>query len=468
MKRFVRVVPIVLIAAVAACDLPFELMDRPAYDNPADPASRVPIEKVIARIEAENPDPQPLVDAILRTGARYNDEVHELGFDNVNDPLPVADLTGITYLPKLERLYLFNGGGAIAPDLSVLGGHTSMRQICVADFDAAVIESIPTLGRLRTLELTVIGGAGVDFSAMQPQSLHTLNAGDAGISTLSGIERLGPIGELDIRGAFNTFPDADLVNELPVLADSLQSINTRIPAGGVGFLSSLPNITGVGFDIGGPLTDTFVASVTAYPGIERFGAYDVSAIASLVELNVSGFVDLEIHMSAAVAIDLFDIRNMPLVAINLSGFSGITGIADLADTVERIHFIDSGLTDSGAELETIAASFPNLRVLDISHNPGVTSLQPIAINAATMANVEEVIANQYAFGAPPVTPWGVSDANPGNGIADLVFLPRLQFLSIRNSYAAYQLIVNNVNIGIATLYQFFGDSIGIDAVSEDA
>lgn len=449
---------------VVGCDFPFSRIDRPSFDNPVDPDARVPIETVIALIQAENSNPAPLVNAILDTGARYNTDVAELGFDYSSDP--IDDLTGVIYLPRLERFGIYNGGGTSTLNLVGFGDHAWIAELEISGFDGTVLGTLPPLASLRKLNISGTAGSGVDFSLMYEQSLEELIATDAGIASLVDVDRLGPIRRLDIRGSSNTFPDNDFVDVLPVLADSLEEVRSRIPGTGIGFLGSLPNLSGVGFDIGGSLTDTFMAEVVGYGGITFFGAYDVSSVDPLTPFAGSVLSDLEIHLSTATAIDLTPLATTALERINLFQFSGVTGIEFLPVTVEAVEFIDTGFTDAGAELETIASSFPKLRILDVSQNAEITSLLPISENASTMARLEEVRADQdYVATPPPTSPYGVDDASPGNGIAALGVLPSLRYLSIRNSVAAYQFTVNGVDVGLSELWQA-SDKIDIDASFE--
>ena len=447
----------------SGCRWPFSEVDRPSFANPVDPDSRIPIETVIERIETENDDPEPLVRAILATRARYNTDVTQLWFDHSSDP--IVDTTGVVYLPRLERSYFFNGGGSTTLNLSGFRGHVGLEELYVYGFDPFVLGTLPPLSKLRKLDLS--STTGVDFNAMYEQSLEELVAMEAGIVSLDGIERLGPIKILDIRGT-NTYPDSEFTSVLPLLADSLEVLRSRVPGTGITFLDALPNLTGIGFEIGGALTEAFMEELLAYDRITLFGAYGMGSIESLNPIVESGIAELELHRYAAGgALDLSALSSMSLRRVNVSKFTAPTGLGSLPDTLEEVEFIDTGFTDAGRQLDTIAASLPNVRRLDLSRNPGITSLAPIAAHATTMANLEEIRVEQEEWGGAPDPSYGLTDITPANGIASLTALTKLRVLSIRNSYAAYRFTLDNVDIGISALWRAF-DGIKIDAGSEDA
>ncbi len=449
---------------LSGCDFPFSTVDRPEFDNPIDPGASVPIEVVLELIRDENPDPDPLVNAILDTGARFNTDVWELFFDVAIDP--INDLTGVIYLPRLEQFTAFDSTGTSTLNLAPFLGHRRLDRLAIHGFDAPTVESIPPLVSLRTLDLS--GTVAVVFGAMQEQTLTEFIADDSGITTLEGIDRLGALERLRIGGGGNTYPESDIATYLPLLADSLEvAIIREVPTGGAGFIDLLPELVGVGFNVG-TLSTALLTEIAGYQRIEFFGAYGVMTLAALTPLAGSGISDLEIHGSPPFpAVDLTPLATTDLTRINLSFISPVTGISSLPSTVEIVEFIATDFTDAGAELDDIASSLPELRVLDISFSEGVTSLEPISANAATMANLEQIFARQDPFGASPIAPWGVEDANPGNGVADLIVLPRLNFLDLRNSIAAHQFTNFGADVGFVELLQFFGDDLQIDSFSED-
>lgn len=436
------------------CEFPFSTVERPDFDNPVDPESRVPIEEVIALIEAENSNPNPLVQAILDSGARYNTDIEELWFWYGDHP--VSDLTGIVYLPRLRRFALQDGMGAGSVSLAGFVGHTGIQEIEVTGFDPAVAQSIPPLPNLRRLDISGTTGTGVNFSLMYEQTLDELIARDAGISTLANIERLGPIKRVDIRGAGNTYTDDDLMNELVALADSLEMVRSTAPISIGSFIASYPNLSGFGFEftMGETLDEATLSLVAGYPRITFIGFYGFSTIASLSPLAGSGVEELELHQGGGGPnIDVSPLSNTPLRRINLSEFAAIAGISTLPATVEDIAFINSGLSETNGELDVIASTFPVLRFLDISHNIDVESLLPISQYASTMINLEEIRADQGYFGAAPPDPYGIDSDTLTNGIAELGVLPELRFLSLRNTRAAYEYSVNGIDIGLFSLWQ---------------
>lgn len=443
-----------VLSTLAGCDLPFSEVERPSFDNPMDPNAHVPIEDVIARIQVENSNPVPLVEAILAHGARYNTDVEELWLRYTD--FPVTDLTGVLYLPRMRRFSLWNDSAGGNVLFTGFLGHQAIEEIEAIGFEPSVVQSIPPLPGLRRLDVSETIGTGVDFSLMYEQNLEELIARDAGIDSLAGIERLGSLKTVDIRGVANSYTDDDLMNELIALADSLEMIRSTAPISIGSFIASYPVLTGFGFEFtsGEALDATILGLVAGYSRIEAVGFYGFSTVTGLEHLSSSGIVELELHQGGGgPGIDVSPLSNLPLRRINLSSFSSIVGIESLPTSVEEISFIDVGLSDTNGELQVLASTFPSLRFLDISRNIQIQTLLPLSNNAATLVHLEEFRADQDHVGVAPPDPYGIGDDRFANGIMELSALSGLRFLSLRNSRAAYGYTINGTDIGLDSLLQ---------------
>ncbi|MFW5643007.1 MAG: hypothetical protein ACOCYQ_03175 [Alkalispirochaeta sp.] len=420
--------PLLLVLLVGCDDpltLPFTQVERPDYNNPVDPESRVLISEILSLVPDTN-FRNVIQQAAERQGAIYNTELQDLWVDL--SALSVASIDGIQYLPELTSFGIGPGGGLVF-DFSPLAGHTRLEWFNAHEFDVTSIRTVPEIPTLRAFRIP--GTLGVftldDIKSTRITELDVSSS--TGFSTVSGIGKFSRLRWLDLRGS--SVPASELSTELTKVAATLEELRIG-PISNFSFLGSYPSLVFFGVEINGTLFGTIMTEISSYGPFRGLGFYGVTSFDALSNLSGSGISELELHFSGTPTLTGTQLSLLALRRLNVYGASTFTLMSDLPTTIENLEIRSTLLSDT--EVAGIASTLFNLRRLDLSDddpgttpNPSYSTLLPLSTNAGTMQNLEEVIVRNVPL----------DSSGTVNGIPELAVLPNLRLLDVTRDESVF-------------------------------
>gem|GEM_PF-3136754 len=342
-----------IIAAVlvmGTCELPFGLsqVEQPAFDNPVDPESRIPVITILNATYTDGTRWIP--DAVLRqviveSGARFNSEVFSLNAEDRG----VGSMEGLQYFPRLSYLNLRdNAKTGTVSDISWLFDHPGLEHLVLSGHD------------LSALNLS-------DFSNI-PRLQH-LDISYAGIVDAAGLEDVVGLETLELSG-----PDLDGTAPFPALPSIRRLVmdgtgTSPAPQTTLEFLSGCTGLETLEFRDGGLVNLTGIGVFTRLRNLalDRNSALvNIDAVTALTELesiSLRGEVGVEVDVSLEPLSG-----RLKLVRIDASVRTGAIPIGTLTNlpALEEIELTGAGLTN--ADIAGLA-NLPALRSLNLDGGP---------------------------------------------------------------------------------------------------
>lgn len=408
--------------------LPFTNVDRPEYNNPVDPESRVLLTEILPLIPDAN-----FRAIVQNTGAVYNSDVRSLWVDSVSG---VSSIEGIKYLPALDSLEIDYPGVSI--DFSPLSGHARLQRLRASNgFAFSDIATIPVVGTLSSLDISGTTGTWT-LTDLPALPLLELRVSSTNLSTLSGITRFPKLRTLDISST--AVPGGELSTELVAIAGTLRDLRVNSQAS-YSFLGSLTALEFFGVELGGTdLLGTAMTEIASYGPFEGLSFRGINALDPLSNLSGSGVEDLELAFVTPMNLVGTDFSGFNLRRLAVENVTTLTSIPSLPSTISELEVRSAALTN--VEIADIASSFPELRRLDVSDgepavapDPSFDTLISFSTYASLLQNLEEIIARDTVITA----------LSTSNGIPELSVLPNLRFVDLGGTPAAGDPVGSGIN-----------------------
>lgn len=197
-------------------------------------------------------------DILLASGVEYLQRVTEFSLSGTS----VSDLSALSGLTKLEKLYLYD---TPVRNLSPLAGLANLRELYLTLSNVSDVSALRNLTKLETLDLSDTGVSNV--SALSGlTNLVVLDLGGTTVADISSVRGMTKLQELDLLGA--------RVSDLSPLRGlaNLQDLNLAgTPVSDVWPLAGLTNLGGL------DLSYTSVSNVSGLAGLRKLADLDLSS-----------------------------------------------------------------------------------------------------------------------------------------------------------------------------------------------
>ena len=290
----------------------------------------------------------------------------------------ISDLSPLSGLTSLERLYLYNNS---ISDVSDLSGLTSLKTLYLYNNS---ISDVSGLSGLTSLErLSLYNNSISDVSGLSGlTSLETLYLGNNSISDVSDLSGLTSLERLSLY--HNSISDVSDLSGLTSLETLYLYNNSISDVSGLSGLTSLETLY---------LGSNKISDVSDLSGLTSLEWLDLSNNSISDVSDLSGLTSLErLYLSNNSISDVSDLSGLTSLKTlylyhnsisDVSGLSGLTSLERLYLSINSISDVSglSGLTS----LETLHLS--NNSISDVSDLSGLTSLKTLSLYNNSISDV---------------------------------------------------------------------------------
>ena len=379
-----------------------------------------------------------------------------------------ADVRALPYFGRLQDLGL---GGLGIEDLSSLSAMTQLRRLYLHDNGVADISPLSELSDLRTLDLS---GNGIsDISALAAMTrLSRLDLGDTGVVDIAPLAGLVELGNLNLSGndiedvsalsamtrLRNLYLGDNAVHDIAALADLVNVGTLNLSGNRISDVSALSEMTELRWlDVRDNAVDN-VAALADLAAVETLNLSgnrisDVSALAAMTKLRWLDARDNAVEDIAALA-DLVEVETL-----NLSG----NGVADLSalSAMTRLRWLD--VRDNAVEDIAALADLRSLkiqllsgnRIKDVSPLGGLAGIRSLYLTGNAVSDIGPLVDRSvFAAGA-----FVNLDGNPLDEVSVHEHIPTLRSWGIRVRFVRRGSSVTPTSIVDPTLRSLIAETL---------